>query len=168
MEWVWVVAAAVVLLGLAVWLSWTAQRLDRMHHRLEVARGSLDAQLLHRENEDELYWNANGNDWSFPIQAASVQVQRARAAAKEAAAPGQHEVAVEEPLEQHIVCGQAHRAQGVHASSSMPTSRSGWRNCDRRLPSNVHVPAGNWVRWYENYRPLIGFGFIAFQTFAGG
>ena len=48
MEWVWVVAAVVVLLALAVWLSWTAQRLDRMHHRLEVARGSLATQLLRR------------------------------------------------------------------------------------------------------------------------
>jgi hypothetical protein len=48
MEWVWLVAAVVVLLALGVWLSWTAQRLDRMHHRLEVARASLDAQLLHR------------------------------------------------------------------------------------------------------------------------
>lgn len=47
----WVVAAigaAVVLLLLALWLSWTAQRLDRMHHRLEVARVSLDTQLLRR------------------------------------------------------------------------------------------------------------------------
>jgi hypothetical protein len=48
MEWLWIVAAVVVLLGLAVWLSWTAQRLDRMHHRLELARGSLAAQLLRR------------------------------------------------------------------------------------------------------------------------
>jgi hypothetical protein len=42
------VVAVVVLLLLGSWLSWTAQRLDRMHHRLEVARGSLDAQLLRR------------------------------------------------------------------------------------------------------------------------
>lgn len=48
MEWVWLVSTLVVLLALAGWLSWTAQRLDRMHHRLEVARGSLDAQLLRR------------------------------------------------------------------------------------------------------------------------
>ena len=48
MAWLWVVGAVVVLLGLAVWLSWTAQRLDRMHHRLELARGSLATQLLHR------------------------------------------------------------------------------------------------------------------------
>jgi hypothetical protein len=48
MEWVWLVAAIVVLLAVGVWLSWTAQRLDRLHHRLEVARGSLDAQLLRR------------------------------------------------------------------------------------------------------------------------
>ncbi len=48
MEGLWVVLAAVVLLALVVWLSWTAQRLDRMHHRLELARGSLAAQLLRR------------------------------------------------------------------------------------------------------------------------
>jgi hypothetical protein len=48
MEWLWLVAALVVLLCLGLWLSWTAQRLDRMHHRLAVARGSLDTQLLRR------------------------------------------------------------------------------------------------------------------------
>lgn len=42
------IAAVVVLLALGSWLSWTAQRLDRMHHRLEVARGSLETQLLRR------------------------------------------------------------------------------------------------------------------------
>ncbi|MGA8210193.1 MAG: hypothetical protein WB798_08565, partial [Nocardioidaceae bacterium] len=44
---------ALVLLVLVValaglWLSWTATRLDRMHHRIEVARANLDAQLLRR------------------------------------------------------------------------------------------------------------------------
>ena len=48
MEWVWLLLATAVLLAFSVWLSWTAQRLDRMHHRLEVARASLHAQLLHR------------------------------------------------------------------------------------------------------------------------
>ena len=42
------IAAAMALLVLGAWLSWTAQRLDRMHHRLEVARASLDTQLLRR------------------------------------------------------------------------------------------------------------------------
>lgn len=42
-----------VLLGLAMvllalWLVSTATRLDRMHHRIDVARGRLDAQLLRR------------------------------------------------------------------------------------------------------------------------
>ena len=41
-----VVAAVVLVLGL--WLSWTAQRLDRVHHRIEVARASLDTWLLRR------------------------------------------------------------------------------------------------------------------------
>lgn len=47
----WVLAAVatvVVLTLLGLWLSWTARRLDRMHHRLEVARASLDTQLLRR------------------------------------------------------------------------------------------------------------------------
>lgn len=48
MEWWYVGLAALVLLTLGSWLSWTANRLDRMHHRIEVARASLDAQLLHR------------------------------------------------------------------------------------------------------------------------
>lgn len=48
METAWTVVVAVAILALAVWLSWTAQRLDRMHHRLELARGSLATQLLRR------------------------------------------------------------------------------------------------------------------------
>jgi hypothetical protein len=41
-----VLLAVLVLLG--SWLSWTANRLDRMHHRIDVARATLDAQLLRR------------------------------------------------------------------------------------------------------------------------
>ena len=41
-----VVLALVV--GIGLWLSWTANRLDRMHHRIDVARATLDAQLLRR------------------------------------------------------------------------------------------------------------------------
>jgi hypothetical protein len=43
-------ALLVVLAAVAVglWLSWTATRLDRMHHRIDVARASLEAQLLRR------------------------------------------------------------------------------------------------------------------------
>jgi hypothetical protein len=43
-----VALALVGLLLVAGWLSWTAQRLDRMHHRTDVSRGTLDAQLLRR------------------------------------------------------------------------------------------------------------------------
>lgn len=47
MSWWWVLLlAAFVVIGL--WLTWTANRLDRMHHRIDVARGTLDAQLLRR------------------------------------------------------------------------------------------------------------------------
>jgi hypothetical protein len=44
----WVVLGVVVLVLVGLWLYWTASRLDRMHHRIEVARGSLDAHLLRR------------------------------------------------------------------------------------------------------------------------
>lgn len=45
---VWFPLLLVVAILVALWLSWTANRLDRMHHRIDVARGSLDAQLLRR------------------------------------------------------------------------------------------------------------------------
>jgi hypothetical protein len=43
----WVLVAALVVLVLLVgwWLSWTARRLDRLHHRLDLAHGSLVGQL---------------------------------------------------------------------------------------------------------------------------
>lgn len=47
MTW-WYLVVIVVLLALGAWLYSTANRLDRMHHRIDVARGSLDTQLLHR------------------------------------------------------------------------------------------------------------------------
>lgn len=50
-DWTWVLGIAAVLVVLLLtgsWLSWSAQRLNRLHHRLEVARGSLDTQLLRR------------------------------------------------------------------------------------------------------------------------
>lgn len=34
-----------------------------------------ERQLLHRDGEDELYWNVTGNGWSFPIIQASVSVR---------------------------------------------------------------------------------------------
>lgn len=48
MESVWVILVSAVVLGVALWLLWSAQRLDRMHHRIDLARASLDAQLLRR------------------------------------------------------------------------------------------------------------------------
>ncbi len=37
-----------LLVVTALWLSWTANRLDRLHHRIDVARESLRVQLLRR------------------------------------------------------------------------------------------------------------------------
>ncbi len=48
MMWLWFVLGFAVALVLGLWLSWTANRLDRMHHRIDVARATLDTQLLRR------------------------------------------------------------------------------------------------------------------------
>jgi hypothetical protein len=48
MEWIYLIVALVVLVTVGLWLFWTANRLDRMHHRIDVARASLDTQLLRR------------------------------------------------------------------------------------------------------------------------
>lgn len=42
---IWIAVALVVI---AVYLTWTAGRLDRLHSRLDAARAALDAQLLRR------------------------------------------------------------------------------------------------------------------------
>ncbi|MBB1254749.1 hypothetical protein [Streptomyces alkaliterrae] len=44
----WLILAAAALLLIAVYLSWTAGRLDRLHSRIDAARAALDAQLLRR------------------------------------------------------------------------------------------------------------------------
>ncbi|MDH6122776.1 hypothetical protein ABH930_006144 [Kitasatospora sp. GAS204A] len=43
--WIW---AAIAVVLVAVYLSWTAGRLDRLHARIDAARAALDAQLLRR------------------------------------------------------------------------------------------------------------------------
>lgn len=48
MDTVWWVLLVLLVAAVGLWLWWTANRLDRMHHRIDVARGSLDAQLLRR------------------------------------------------------------------------------------------------------------------------
>ncbi|HET7388916.1 MAG TPA: hypothetical protein VFJ19_19880 [Nocardioidaceae bacterium] len=48
MIWLWVLVAVLVAVLVGAWLTWTASRLDRMHHRVDVARVSLDTQLVHR------------------------------------------------------------------------------------------------------------------------
>jgi len=46
--WDWVLVALVLLLLVGWYLSWTAARLDRLHHRVESARAALDVQLARR------------------------------------------------------------------------------------------------------------------------
>ena len=44
----WLVLLLTVVLVVGLWLTWTANRLDRLHHRIDVARASLDGQLMRR------------------------------------------------------------------------------------------------------------------------
>ena len=46
----WILAAVLVIGVVAVFLSWTAGRLDRMHIRLTTAHASLDRQLIDRSS----------------------------------------------------------------------------------------------------------------------
>jgi hypothetical protein len=46
--WLLLVAIGLVAIVVALWLTWTANRLDRIHHRIDVARAALDGQLLRR------------------------------------------------------------------------------------------------------------------------
>ncbi|MDQ3463738.1 MAG: hypothetical protein M3500_03330 [Actinomycetota bacterium] len=44
----WLVVAVLLIVLLAVWITWTANRIDRLFTRVEAARASLDAQLVRR------------------------------------------------------------------------------------------------------------------------
>ena len=44
----WLLLLAVIVVAFAVLLSWTAGRMDRLHHRIDGARAALEAQLMHR------------------------------------------------------------------------------------------------------------------------
>lgn len=48
MEWLWLAVVGIALTLGAVFLSWTAGRVDRLHHRAEKAGAALDAALFHR------------------------------------------------------------------------------------------------------------------------
>ncbi len=50
MTWLWVVLLAIVLIGVLLYLSTTAGRLDRMHHRVEISRANLLAALERRRD----------------------------------------------------------------------------------------------------------------------
>jgi hypothetical protein len=44
----WAFTAALAVLALALYLSWTAGRIDRLHARIDAAKAALDAQLVRR------------------------------------------------------------------------------------------------------------------------
>lgn len=47
-SWLWLIAGAIILALLTLYLSMTAGRLDRLHRRIDTSRHALDTQLLRR------------------------------------------------------------------------------------------------------------------------
>jgi hypothetical protein len=95
---------AVALLVVALYLSWTAGRLDRLHIRLDAARAGLDAQLLRRASVAQELATAGVLD-----PAASIVLYEAAHAARQAEEE-QREVA-ESELSQALRAVFAERAQ---------------------------------------------------------
>lgn len=48
MNWIYIVIALAIVIPFAIYLSSTAGRLDRLHHRVDMAYSSLDLQLVRR------------------------------------------------------------------------------------------------------------------------
>lgn len=59
--------------GMRVYIGHRERLLSPGRYRYTIAY-RVERQLFHLEGEDELYWNVTGNDWSFPIEHASVAV----------------------------------------------------------------------------------------------
>lgn len=81
---------AVALVAVALYLSWTAGRLDRLHARIDAARAALDAQLLRRASVAQELATAGVLD-----PAASIVLYESAHAAR-SAEPEQREVAESE------------------------------------------------------------------------
>jgi hypothetical protein len=84
---IWIVVA---LVAVALYLSWTAGRLDRLHARIDAARAALDAQLLRRASVAQELATAGVLD-----PAASIVLYESAHAAR-SAEPDQREVAESE------------------------------------------------------------------------
>lgn len=54
-----VIVVALVVVLLAMWISWTAARLDRLANRVDAARASLDAQLVRRSAALQAFLDAS-------------------------------------------------------------------------------------------------------------
>jgi hypothetical protein len=82
-----IIWAAVAIVAIGLYLSWTAGRLDRLHARIDAARAALDAQLLRRASVAQELATAGVLD-----PAASIVLYEAAHAARQAE-PEQREVA---------------------------------------------------------------------------
>ncbi|WFB06576.1 hypothetical protein LRS74_05595 [Streptomyces sp. LX-29] len=103
---IWIAA---VLIVIAVYLSWTAGRLDRLHSRLDAARAALDAQLLRRASVAQELATAGVLD-----PAASIVLYEAAHGARQA--EEEHREVAESELSQALraVLGEPGQMEAVH------------------------------------------------------
>jgi hypothetical protein len=125
--WIWIAVVAVVVI--ALYLSWTAGRLDRLHSRLDAARAALDAQLLRRASVAQELATAGVLD-----PAASIVLYQAAHAARQAEEE-QREVA-ESELSQALraVFGEAVQVDAVRQAPGGERTLGELTEAVRRVP----------------------------------
>ncbi|MEC3992969.1 hypothetical protein VSR01_05170 [Actinacidiphila sp. DG2A-62] len=124
--WIWI---ALAVIAVALYLSWTAGRLDRLHARIDAARAALDAQLLRRASVAQELATAGLLD-----PAASIVLYESAHAARQAE-PEQREVA-ESELSQALRAVFAER-ETVAAVGDAPGGAAAigeLTQCVRRVP----------------------------------
>ncbi|MFD7895073.1 hypothetical protein [Streptomyces sp. MnatMP-M17] len=123
---IWIVVAVVAC---ALYLSWTAGRLDRLHTRIDAARAALDAQLLRRASVTQELATSGVLD-----PAASIVLYEAAHAARQAEEE-QREVA-ESELSQALraVFGEAAQVEAVRAAPGGEEAAGELAASVRRVP----------------------------------
>lgn len=94
----WLITLVAIVVLLAMWVTWTATRLDRLHARVEGARVSLDGQL-HRRTTAAAALGEDPPDWTDPDTSARLR----DLAAASSAAPAERREEAENALGKGIV-----------------------------------------------------------------
>ncbi|WKX73426.1 hypothetical protein [Streptomyces sp. XD-27] len=123
---IWIAALLVLV---AVYLSWTAGRLDRLHSRLDAARAALDAQLLRRASVAQELATAGVLD-----PAASIVLYESAHAARQA--EEEHREVAESELSQtlRVVFGESAQVEAVQAAPGGEATLGELAEAVRRVP----------------------------------